>query len=238
MNAQPSASRDWLAGQLEIFAVELADMYAKERTAAQDLRASLAELRDAQETFALAFALVVEGKDADTRAHLDRTTRWATAVAKKLGLENIRELRLGFLLHDIGKWAVPKEIIQKPGPLTDAEMNLIRMHPIAGVQMIKEVRILEPAFDVIRYHHERWDGTGYPDGLAGDKIPVPARVFAIADVFDALTADRPYRDRAFTLEEAIAIIERDRGTHFDPDIVDVFLEVVPRIEAGHPDDAG
>jgi HD-GYP domain-containing protein (c-di-GMP phosphodiesterase class II) len=218
--------------QAEIFAGEFADLYGRERATSIELQHAVVGLEKAQESFALAFALVVEGNDPDTRAHLARTTRWATAVSERLNLENIRELRLGFLLHDIGKWAVPKEILLKPGPLDDRELKMMRMHPAWGVQMISDVDILEPAFDVIRYHHEKYDGTGYPYGLAGEKIPVSARVFAVADVFDALTSDRPYRTRSFTIEEAIDIIRKDRGTHFDPDVVDIFCDVIFKLEQG------
>ena len=220
-----------LESQVQIFASELADLYGRERETSRQLAGVVKDLEDAQEAFAMAFALVVEGKDAETRAHLQRTTRWATAVARRFELENIRELRLGFLLHDIGKWAVPREIIQKPGPLDDNEWKIMRIHPIAGVQMIADVHVLDPACDVIRYHHERWDGTGYPYGLAGDAIPLPARIFALADVFDALTGDRPYRKRSFSLEEAVEIIRKDRGTHFDPKVADVFLDVVLELES-------
>lgn len=231
MEADHRTAANWdLEEQVRIFAEEFAESYGKERARSRELERVINELEVAQENFALSFALVVEGKDADTRAHLDRTTRWATVVSERFGLENIRELRLGFLLHDIGKWAVPREIIQKPGPLDDRELKMMRIHPIAGVQMIQDVKILEPAFDVIRYHHEKWDGTGYPYGLSGEDIPLPARIFAVADVFDALTADRPYRKRAFTVDEAVEIIRKDRGTHFDPEVADVFLDVVLRLE--------
>lgn len=216
--------------QLEIFAEDLRELLEREKARREQLQKAVADLEEAQESFALSFALVVEGQDADTRAHLDRTTRWATVVSERFELENIRELRLGFLLHDIGKWAVPQEIIQKPGPLDERELKMMRVHPIAGVQMIQDVKILEPAFDVIRYHHEKWDGTGYPYGLSGEDIPLPARIFAVADVFDALTADRPYRKRAFTFDEAVEVIRKDSGTHFDPEVADVFLDVVLKLE--------
>lgn len=229
MEAEERRRRD-PGRQLEIFAEDLRELLEREAVRRGQLQKAVADLEGAQESFALSFALVVEGQDADTRAHLDRTTRWATVVSERFELENIRELRLGFLLHDIGKWAVPQEIIQKPGPLDERELRMMRIHPIAGVQMIQDVKILEPAFDVIRYHHEKWDGTGYPYGLSGEDIPLSARIFAVADVFDALTADRPYRKRAFTFDEAVEVIRKDRGTHFDPEVADVFLDVVLKLE--------
>lgn len=224
--AQPPPYTWDLSRQLEILALELAQLLSTEKSHARELVRLVAKLQEAQESFAMSFALVVEGNDADTRAHLDRTSRWATAVARQVGLPNLRELKLGFLLHDIGKWQVPKEIIQKPGPLDDRELKLMRMHPVAGVSMIADVKILEPAFDVIRFHHEKWDGSGYPYGKKGDEIPIAARIFSIADVFDAVTSNRPYRKRPFTLEEAVELIRSDAGTHFDPEMVEVFLEVV------------
>jgi HD-GYP domain-containing protein (c-di-GMP phosphodiesterase class II) len=153
-------------------------------------------------------------------------------VAREVDLPNLREVRLGFLLHDIGKWQVPREIIQKPGPLDDEELKIMRLHPVAGVQMIADVKVLEPAFDVIRFHHEKWDGSGYPYSKKGEDIPLAARIFAIADVFDALTSDRPYRTRSFTLEEAVEIVREGAGTHFDPRLVNVFLDVVIALERG------
>ncbi len=232
MSPQPEHSAWDLASQVEIFASELADLYAKEKANSRELERRIRELRDAQVQFARAFALVVEGRDPETRAHLDRTTKWATRVSEAMGLPDIEQLQLGFLLHDIGKWAVPQEIIQKPGPLDDREQRMMRVHPVAGVQMIHDVALLRPARAAIRHHHERWDGEGYPDGLAGTDIPLPARIFAVADVFDALTSERPYRKRSFTVDEAIEIITADRGTHFDPEVVDVFVDVVAPLERG------
>lgn len=234
MRAEDPQTSNWdLEEQVRIFADELSDLYKREKARSRRLEEVINDLERAQENFARSFALIVEEQDADTRAHLDRTTRWATAVAERFELENIRELRLGFLLHDIGKWAVPREIIQKPGPLDEREQKMMRLHPVAGVQMIQDVEILEPAFDVIRYHHEKWDGTGYPYGISGEDIPLPARIFAVADVFDALTANRPYRKRAFTVEEAVEVIREGRGSHFDPEVADVFLDVVLKAEEGH-----
>lgn len=229
---EPSPHPWDLVEQLKVFADDLSHLLKQEKNRSRTLSELVLKLEEAQEAFALSFALVVEGNDPDTRTHLDRTNRWATAVAKEVGLPNLREVRLGFLLHDIGKWQVPREIIQKPGPLDERELQIMRLHPVAGVQMIADVEVLEPAFDVIRFHHEKWDGSGYPSRKKGEDIPLAARIFAIADVFDALTSDRPYRARAFTLEEAIEIVREGAGTHFDPHLVDVFLEVVLALERG------
>ena len=134
------------------------------------------------------------------------------------------EIEFGFLLHDAGKVAVPDAILFKPGRLTRAERRIIEQHPITGSEIVRDIGFLGPARDVIRHHHERWDGGGYPDGLKGDEIPLAARVFAVADTLDALTTNRPYR-RASTVAEARVIIVGAGGTQFDPSVVKAFGEL-------------
>lgn len=215
--------------QAEIFVGDLAKLLTTERERSR-------ALEDALDAFAFAFALIVEGNDPDTQAHLRRTTRWATAVAERLDVADVPHLRRGFLLHDIGKWAVDKSILLKAGPLTDAEWKIMRLHPIWGVHMIEDVKLLRSACDVIRHHHERWDGAGYPDGKKGEDIPIGARIFSVADVFDAITEDRPYRTRNFTFDEAIDIIRLERAKQFDPNVVDVFVDFMLELnrETGSP----
>ncbi len=134
------------------------------------------------------------------------------------------EIEFGFLLHDAGKVAVPDAILFKPGRLTHAERLTIEQHPVAGAEIVRDIDFLGAARDVIRHHHERWDGTGYPDKLAGEDIPVSARVFAVADTLDALTTNRPYR-RASTIAQARVIIVQAAGTHFDPTVIEAFKEL-------------
>jgi HD-GYP domain-containing protein (c-di-GMP phosphodiesterase class II) len=138
------------------------------------------------------------------------------------------ELRYGFLLHDIGKIGVPDAILLKPGPLTEQEMQQLHLHPTLGEHLISSVPYLQGvAREVVAYHHERFDGSGYPWGLAGTAIPLPARIFAVADAFDAITSTRPYQP-ALTVEAAIAELQRQAGSQFDPQIVDAFIPIAKR----------
>jgi putative nucleotidyltransferase with HDIG domain len=168
----------------------------------------------------------IEARDPYTRGHSSRVTDLAEAVARRLGWseERIASLRVGGPLHDIGKLAVSDEVLCKEGRLDDDELAEIREHPKIGAKLLLRVTALREAIPYVLYHHERWDGTGYPSGKAGEEIPVEARVLAIADAFDAMTSDRPYRS-ALTREEALAEVERCAGTQFDPEIARVFLEV-------------
>jgi response regulator RpfG family c-di-GMP phosphodiesterase len=176
-----------------------------------------------------ALATALESKDTGTRAHSQRVQRYAvelaTTVAPRLAGDESAEY--GFLLHDVGKIGIPDRILQKPARLTEGEERLMKMHTILGEQMLAGVAFLQgEGLNVVRHHHERWDGRGYPDGLEGDEIPVCARIFALADSLDAMTSDRPYR-RARTWENASEEIRLERGRQFDPDVVDAFGECEP-----------
>ena len=168
----------------------------------------------------------IEARDPYTRGHSARVTALAEAVARKLGWseERLASLRHGGPLHDIGKLAVSDEVLRKAGRLDDHELAQIREHPKTGARLILRIAALRDAIPYVLYHHERWDGAGYPSGKAGEEIPLEARVLAVADAFDAMTSDRPYR-RALTHEEALAEVERCAGTQFDPQIASVFLEL-------------
>ena len=175
----------------------------------------------------------IEARDPYTRGHSSRVTDMAEAVARALGWseERIASLRVGGPLHDIGKLAVSDEVLCKEGRLDDDELAQIREHPKIGAKLLLRVTTLREAIPYVLYHHERWDGTGYPSGKRGEEIPVEARVLAIADAFDAMTSDRPYRN-ALSREEALAEVERCAGTQFDPKIARVFLEVFGHDTAG------
>jgi ribonuclease P protein subunit RPR2 len=136
------------------------------------------------------------------------------------------DVEFGFLLHDVGKVAVPDAILWKPEPLTAKERALMEQHPVVGWDILREIDFLGEAKLVVRHHHERWDGSGYPDGLDGDRIPLAARVFAVADVLDALTTVRPYRSPS-PLSEARDMIQDAAGSQFDPEVVDAFLSIPP-----------
>lgn len=202
--------------QLERYAADLRETFLQERRRSQELRSSyMLTVR--------ALASAVEARDAYTGRHAERVAAYGLALGTVYGMRfaDDPEVEFGFLLHDVGKVAVPDAILFKPGPLTDAERLVMQQHPITGSEIVREIDFLGAARDVIRSHHERWDGTGYPDGLGREEIAVSARVFAVADTLDALTTLRPYR-RPSSLAHARAVIEEAGGTHFDPEVVAAF----------------
>jgi diguanylate cyclase (GGDEF)-like protein/putative nucleotidyltransferase with HDIG domain len=171
----------------------------------------------------------IESKDVHTQGHCERVADLAGALAAKAGLDetSLFWFRIGALLHDVGKLIVPAEVLNKPGKLTDEEWALVRKHPEAGEQMLADVQFPWDVSPMVRSHHERWDGHGYPDGLAGENIPLPARILCVADVYDALTTERSYK-KAFTQLEAIEIMRREIGKQFDPQLFVKFEEMVRR----------
>lgn len=174
-----------------------------------------------------ALASAIEAKDSYSGGHTQRVARLATRVAKAhdsvFGVNE--QLTFGFTLHDVGKIGVPEDILLKPASLTEPEWDVMRTHPLIGMHIIRPVGFGELAEGVVLHHHERWDGGGYPDGLKGEDIPLGARLFAVADAFDAMTSDRPYR-RAIPRQEAISEIIEESGKQFDPAAVKTFLTVV------------
>ena len=181
-------------------------------------------IQKAYEETVAALASALETKDTGTRAHSQRVQRYAITLAEGLEpvLASSQSAAYGFLLHDVGKIGIPDEILQKPGPLTEAERRLMQSHTILGEQMLGGVAFLDgDGLSVVRSHHERWDGTGYPDGARRKEIPTGARIFAVADALDAMTSDRPYR-RAQSWETARREILRESGQQFDPSVVDAF----------------
>jgi putative two-component system response regulator len=172
-------------------------------------------------------ANAVEGRDRYTRGHIERVTTYVLWMAEELRWpsENIRVLQFGARLHDIGKIIVPDQILNKPGPLDENEWNLMKKHPTAGARILQKISHLEEAIPYILYHHEKWNGEGYPAGLSGKETPLGARVLALADVFDAMTTGRPYRP-PIPRETALEHIINQSGIHFDPDLVPNFVEVI------------
>lgn len=166
----------------------------------------------------------LDTRDSETGGHSERVTLIALSIARQLKLDEkqIQQIHWGALLHDVGKIGIPDSILRKPGKLTDEEWKFMRSHPQTGYEMLKGIPFLAPALDVVLHHHERYDGLGYPSGLSGKDIPLSARIFAIADTFDAMTNDRPYR-KALTHEETISEINRCVNKQFDPIVVDAFL---------------
>jgi ribonuclease P protein subunit RPR2 len=179
-----------------------------------------AELRASYRATVRALANAVEARDAYTGAHAERVAAYGMEIARAMGsaLADDPEMEFGFLLHDVGKVAIPDAILFKPEPLTAAEHNLMERHTVIGAEILRGIDFLGEAKCVVRFHHERWDGTGYPDRLAGEEIPLCARVFAVADALDALTTERPYRS-ASTFAVARGIIREGAGTQFDPGVV-------------------
>jgi putative nucleotidyltransferase with HDIG domain len=205
--------------QLERYAADLRESYRRERARAQQLRRSYkATVR--------ALSNAVEARDAYTGKHAERVAAYGLAIARAVGMDvaDDPQLEFGFLLHDIGKVGVPDAILFKPAALSDEEFSRMTSHAAIGSQILRHVDFLHDATLIVRHHHERWDGTGYPDGLEGDEIPLAARVFAIADALDALTTERPYR-AAVGWAPARREISAASGTQFDPAVVAAYEEI-------------
>jgi putative nucleotidyltransferase with HDIG domain len=176
---------------------------------------------------------LLDKRDKETEAHTIRVAQIAIKLARKLGLapEAIQNLRRGALLHDIGKLVIPNEILFKPGPLSDPEWRIMEMHPKIVKDLLQNFTVPDEVLEVPYSHHEKWDGSGYPEGLGGEEIPYAARIFALVDVFDALVSDRPYRPR-FSQEDALDYIRAQSGKHFDPKIVPLFISLVEELQLG------
>lgn len=174
------------------------------------------------------WAQALEYRDGETAGHSQRVTELSVMVGCALGLgsEEIINLRHGSYLHDIGKMAIPDDILLKPGPLTNEEWIVMKQHPVRSREFLAKIPFLQGAIPIAYSHHERWDGTGYPEGLKAESIPLLARIFTVVDNWDALTSDRPYR-KAWPAEKVINYLKENAGKMFDPQIVDVFLSVVP-----------
>jgi HD-GYP domain-containing protein (c-di-GMP phosphodiesterase class II) len=218
--------------QLQRYAADLRETFKQERSRAQELQQSyIVTVR--------ALSNAVEARDAYTAKHAERVAAYGLAIARAMDLQLADDpvTEFGFLLHDVGKVAITDGILHKPGPLTAAERSVMEQHPVIGARIVADIPFLAgDAAAVVRSHHERWDGGGYPDGLTGSDIPLSARIFSVADVLDALTTTRPYRT-ASPISEARARIVAAAGTHFDPTVVaafgsvpdDVFADIGARV---------
>ncbi|QEN08676.1 HD-GYP domain-containing protein [Oceanispirochaeta crateris] len=196
----------------------------------QDIRQSHDILESSYDEILQAWAKILELRDLETRGHSSRVVSICLNIAKmiNLPLEDQVQLKRGAFLHDIGKLGIPDRILKKKGPLTEEEWELMRQHPEIGRNSVMNIPFLKPAICVIYHHHERWNGKGYPEGLKGEEIPYPARIFMIADVYDALISDRPYR-KAMKQDEIIEYMLSERGTFFDPDLLDLFLKDIENL---------
>ncbi len=205
--------------QLERYAADLREVFKQERARAQELRRSyMATVR--------ALSNAVEARDAYTGKHAERVAAYGLELARAAGpeLADSPQIEFGFLLHDVGKVAVPDAILFKTSALTDDEYDLVRRHPLVGSEILRDVDFLGEGKLIVRHHHEHWDGSGYPDGLEGEAIPLAARVFAVADALDALTTDRPYRP-ASSFAAAREEIRAGSGTQFDPAVVAAYEDI-------------
>jgi hypothetical protein len=221
-----AASHPW-ASILVLPLLGVFQIFAKEREAR--IESALA-LSGAYRGTAMLLSEVLSSTDEYTGSHSRSVVVLAHQVGEALGLDEtaLRDLEFGALLHDVGKISVPNKIINKPGRLTDEEMEVMRTHTVEGEGMLSRIGgVLEEAGVVVRTHHERWDGTGYPDGLAGEEIPIGARVIAACDAFNAMTTDRPYRE-AMPVDTAVAELRAGAGTQFDPRVVETLIEIVER----------
>jgi HD-GYP domain-containing protein (c-di-GMP phosphodiesterase class II) len=209
--------------QLKIFAREVGVLESAERVSRRELEHALESAREMYVATMKSLAHVVEAKDPTTRGHLDRTAHYGLALARRVDpvLAERPEVAYGFFLHDIGKVGIPESILCKAGPLTELEWIVMRSHPNQGARIVEPIPLMGEAVEIVRSQHERFDGGGYPRGLRGEQIPLAARIFAIADSFDAMTSDRPYRS-ALSTEDAVAEIRAGSGSQFDPLCVEAF----------------
>jgi PAS domain S-box-containing protein/putative nucleotidyltransferase with HDIG domain len=195
----------------------------------ENLKRTNRELASAYDETIKGWAQALELRDKETRGHAERVTDLTVRLASAMGMtgESLDHIRRGAFLHDIGKMAIPDSILGKTGPLTNDDWITMRQHPTIGYRMLSNIEYLKPALDVVYCHHEKWDGTGYPRALKGDEIPLSARIFAVVDVWDALTNNRPYR-LAWPDAEVVNYLQKESGRQFDPRIVSVFLALHPR----------
>jgi PAS domain S-box-containing protein len=242
-DAVPLIARGKVKGVLEVYHrtaspldadwIRFLETLAGQAAIAIDNAALLDDLRTANRELTSSYEATIEGwsraldlRDHETEGHSERVTEMTLRLAEKRGVsaEEQVHMRRGALLHDIGKMGVPDSILLKPGPLTEEEWAIMHRHPQYAYELIQPIPFLRPALDIPLCHHEKWDGTGYPYGLRGEQIPLAARLFAVVDVWDALRFARPYRD-SWPEEEVRAYIQSQAGSHFDPAVVETFLDV-------------
>jgi response regulator RpfG family c-di-GMP phosphodiesterase len=201
---------------------KLLDVVVRERT--KELEESYLKLKAANRQALLGLAEAIEAKDAYTKGHCGRVAAYALALAAEGGYpaEGMEALEFASFLHDIGKIGIRDAVLLKPGPLDEKEWDHMRTHPVKGYEIASQIDMLKSCMPCIRNHHERWDGKGYPDGLAGEDIPLSARIVAISDAYDAMATDRPYK-KALPLEECEALLRKNAGVMYDPQLVEIFI---------------
>ena len=207
--------------------VELVSVLSGQAAAAIENARLYEKLEQSYLSTIVTLSYIVESKDLYTDKHMKDIAEYSVEIAKKLGLSDndIENIRKAALLHDIGKLCVPDHILMKPGKLSEEEMEVIKKHPSNGAKIIESVEPLKHTREIIKYHQAWFDGSGYPDGLRGEEIPLGARIVAVADAFGAMTTDRPYR-KALTMEQAVKELKKDAGTQFDPHLVEIFISIL------------
>ena len=203
----------------------------------EDANRHLAELNRLYLSTIETLAMAIDAKDQITHGHIRRVQVFAVGLAKAMGVTEtaqIKAVEAAALLHDMGKLAVPEYILNKPGPLTAAEFEKMKLHASVGADILSAIEFPYPVVPIVRHHHENWDGTGYPDGLRGSDIPIGARILSVVDCFDALTSDRPYRPR-LSDTDALRILSERRGQMYDPLVIDTFARVYREIAASVQD---
>lgn len=208
-------------------AIENARLYEEQLLKAEQLEQAYGELKEAHRATLQTLAGILDARDDATHGHSRRVVTFTLKLAKMLGITDRRQLKSieqGALLHDVGKIGIADAVLRKPGPLTEEEWEEMRRHPEIGYKLLKNLGFLRETLPIVRFHHEHWDGSGYPCGLKGEGIPLEARIFSVVDAFDAITSDRPYATPR-TYEEACEILVAESGVKFDPAIVEAFLTV-------------
>jgi len=246
--AAPLVAKGQVKGVLEVFHrapvtldtewMNFLEALAGQAAIALDNATLFDDLQRANDNLILAYDRTLEGwsraldlRDEETEGHTQRVTETTMRLAKAMGIsdETLVHIRRGALLHDIGKMGIPDSILRKPGPLSEDEWIIMRRHPVYAYEMLSPIAFLRPALDIPYCHHERWNGSGYPRGLKGEQIPLAARLFAVVDVYDALSSNRPYR-KAWPREQVLAHLRDQVGKHFDPAVVNTFIKIEPDLE--------
>ena len=239
----PLIAKGLVKGVLEVFTrtplmpdqewLDQLEILARQAAIAIDSVSLFEDLQSSNQDLVMAYDATIEGwskamdlRDRETEGHTQRVVDTTLRLARKMNVNDtsLLHMRRGALLHDIGKMGIPDEILRKPGPLTDEEWIIMKKHPQLAYEMLATISYLQPALDIPYCHHEKWDGSGYPRNLKGKSIPLAARIFSVVDVYDALTSDRPYR-KPWSKNKTLKYIRENSGTHFDPEVVDLFFEI-------------
>jgi putative nucleotidyltransferase with HDIG domain len=206
--------------------MERAILLLESRRQAKEIESAYEELETTYDRTLAALTSALDARDRATEGHSTRVSQLAAVLGNEMALDarQLKALERGALLHDIGKIGISDDVLHKPGQLNDTEWNAMRLHPDIGARIVEDIPFLQDTLPIIRYHQERWDGSGYPIGLRGIEIPLTARIFAVVDAFDALTTERPYRKK-ISPEEAVSYLHEQAGILFDPEVVSAFEKI-------------